>query len=113
MRVWRPLCKRLHIEGVPGKDRPKAQQSSPRPLDPALIELGPTPARRMVTIKDVAREANASAATVSRVLNGSGPASDATPRLSRDVAARMRYVPHSGARSRITRKTQTPGVPPP
>src|SRR6266566_2170402 len=110
MRVWRPLCKRLHIEGVPGKDRPKAQQSSPRPLDFALIELGPTPARRMVTIKDVAREANVSVATVSRVLNGSGPVSDETRRLIREVAGRMRYVPHSGARSLITSKTQTLGV---
>src|SRR5437660_644701 len=64
----------------------------------------------MVTIKDVAREAKVSVATVSRVLNGSGPVSDETRRLIREVAGRMRYVPHSGARSLITSKTQTLGV---
>jgi LacI family transcriptional regulator len=64
----------------------------------------------MVTIKDVAREANVSVATVSRVLNGSGPVSEKTRRLIREVAGRMRYVPHSGARSLITSKTQTLGV---
>ena len=64
----------------------------------------------MVTIKDVAREAKVSVATVSRVLNGSGPVSDETKRRIREVAGRMRYVPHSGARSLITAKTQTLGV---
>jgi LacI family transcriptional regulator len=64
----------------------------------------------MVTIKDVAREAKMSVATVSRVLNDSGPVSDETKRLIREVAGRMRYVPHSGARSLITSKTETLGV---
>jgi LacI family transcriptional regulator len=64
----------------------------------------------MVTIKDVAREAKVSVATVSRVLNSSGPVKEETRRLIREVAGRMRYVPHSGARSLITSKTQTLGV---
>ncbi len=64
----------------------------------------------MVTIKDVAREAKVSVATVSRVLNGSGPVSDDTRHRIREIAARMRYVPHSGARSLITSKTETLGV---
>ena len=64
----------------------------------------------MVTIKDVAREAKVSVATVSRVLNGSGPVSDETRLRIREVAGRMRYVPHSGARSLITSKTETLGV---
>jgi LacI family transcriptional regulator len=64
----------------------------------------------MVTIKDVAREARMSVATVSRVLNGSGPVSEDTRRLIHEVAGRMRYVPHSGARSLITSKTETLGV---
>ncbi len=64
----------------------------------------------MVTIKDVAREAKVSVATVSRVLNGSGPVSEDTRQLIHEVAGRMRYVPHSGARSLITSKTETLGV---
>lgn len=64
----------------------------------------------MVTIKDVAREANVSVATVSRVLNRSGPVSEDTRRRIHEVAGRMRYVPHNGARSLITSKTQTLGV---
>jgi LacI family transcriptional regulator, galactose operon repressor len=64
----------------------------------------------LVTIKDVAREAKVSVATVSRVLNDSGPVSDDTRRLIREIAGRMRYVPHSGARSLITSKTETLGV---
>jgi len=64
----------------------------------------------MVTIKDVAREAGVSVATVSRVLNGSGPVSVPTGDRIREVAGRLRYVPHGGARSLITRKTNTLGV---
>jgi len=64
----------------------------------------------MVTIKDVAREAKVSVATVSRVLNESGPVSEETRLLIREVAGRMHYVPHSGARSLITSKTETIGV---
>ena len=64
----------------------------------------------MVTIKDVAREAKVSVATVSRVLNGSGPVAEETRSIIREIAGRMRYVPHNGARSLITSKTHTLGV---
>ena len=64
----------------------------------------------MVTIRDVAREAQVSVATVSRVLNASGPVREETRRLIREVAGRLRYVPHGGARSLITRRTDTLGV---
>jgi LacI family transcriptional regulator len=64
----------------------------------------------MVTIKDVAREANVSVATVSRVLNGSGPVSEKTENRIREIAGRLRYVPHGGARSLITSRTDTLGV---
>jgi LacI family transcriptional regulator len=64
----------------------------------------------MITIKDVAREANVSVATVSRVFNGGGPVREETSRKIRDIAARLRYVPHGGARSLITSKTSTIGV---
>ena len=63
-----------------------------------------------VTIRDVAREAGVSVATVSRVLNDSGPVSEITRHRIREVATRMRYVPDSAARSLITRRSTTVGV---
>jgi len=63
-----------------------------------------------VTIRDVARHASVSVATVSRVLNGKGPANADTERRIREAARRLRYVPHGGARSLITRRTQSIGV---
>ena len=64
----------------------------------------------MVTIKDVARAAKVSVATVSRTLNGSGPVREETGRRVRDVVQRLKYVPHTGARSLITNRTDTLGV---
>src|SRR3954467_3392955 len=89
---------------------PPGQALAIRHLPPGTAAHTPLVVRRMVTIKDVAREANVSVATVSRVLNDSGPVSDETRRRIREVAGRMRYVPHSGARSLITSKTETLGV---
>lgn len=63
-----------------------------------------------VTIRDVARQAGVSVATVSRVLNASGPVSAATRERVEEVAEALRYVPHGGARSLITRRTSNLGV---
>jgi LacI family transcriptional regulator len=63
-----------------------------------------------VTIRDVARDAAVSVATVSRVLNAKGTAHPDTERRVRRAVRRLRYVPHGGARSLITRKTHTIGV---
>lgn len=63
-----------------------------------------------VTIRDVAREAGVSVATVSRVLNDSGPVREITRHRIREIATRMRYVPDSAARSLITRRSMTFGV---
>lgn len=63
-----------------------------------------------VTIKEVAREAGVSIATVSRVINDSGPVGDDTREKILDVARRLRYTPHGAARSLITSKTNTLGV---
>jgi LacI family transcriptional regulator len=62
------------------------------------------------TIKQVALEAGVSVATVSRVLNDKGPASEATKIRIRTVAERLRYVPHGAARSLITKRTNALGV---
>ena len=62
------------------------------------------------TIKDVARAAGVSVASVSRALNGHDSVTDATRQRILKVAGEMRYVPHAGARSLITRRTDTVGV---
>jgi LacI family transcriptional regulator len=54
--------------------------------------------------------ADVSVATVSRVLNDSGPVSDATRERIERVATRLRYSPNGAARSLITRRTHTIGV---
>ncbi|HEX7916592.1 LacI family DNA-binding transcriptional regulator [Rudaea sp.] len=63
-----------------------------------------------VTIRDVAREARVSVASVSRALNGSPAVTDETRQRIASIAARLRYVPHSAARSLITKRTQTVGA---
>ena len=63
-----------------------------------------------VTIRDVAREARVSVASVSRALNGHASVTEQTRKHIVGIAARLRYVPHSAARSLITRRTQTIGA---
>jgi LacI family transcriptional regulator len=63
-----------------------------------------------VTIKEVAREAGVSVATVSRVFNGKGPVQEETRQRILEVAGRLRYVPHAGARSLTTNRTGALGV---
>src|SRR5438034_4727631 len=64
----------------------------------------------MVTIKDVARAARVSVATVSRVHNNSGPVTEGTRRRVRTVATRLGYAPHAAARTLSTNRTSTVGV---
>ncbi|MHB1272415.1 MAG: LacI family DNA-binding transcriptional regulator [Rhodanobacter sp.] len=62
------------------------------------------------TIKDVAREAKVSVASVSRAMNGGSGVTAETSRRIHEVAARLRYVPHAAARMLITRRTNTIGA---
>ena len=64
----------------------------------------------MATIRDVAREAGVSIATVSRVFNDSSIVSESTIALVREVAARLNYWPNGVARSLITSRTHAFGV---
>ena len=68
------------------------------------------PRKRNVTIKDIAREAEVSIASVSRVLNNVGRVSDATRARILSIAERLRYVPHEGARSLIRKRSATVGM---
>lgn len=67
-------------------------------------------AKTAITIKDVAREANVSVATVSRALNGGHNVAEPVRALVVEVANRLRYIPHAAARSLSSRHTQTIGV---
>ena len=62
------------------------------------------------TIKDVARDAGVSVATVSRALNGAENVTPETRMRVQAVAQALRYTPSSAARSLITRRTHTVGV---
>ena len=64
----------------------------------------------MITIKDVAREAGVSVATVSRVYSGRDPVSEHTRIRVCAVGARLGYAPHGAAQSLITNRTSTIGV---
>ena len=64
----------------------------------------------MITIKDVARAAGVSVATVSRVQNRSALVKEATRLRVGEVATRLGYSPHGAARSLITSRTSTLGV---
>ena len=62
------------------------------------------------TIRDVARHADVSVASVSRVLNGTGVVNESTRQRILQAIDVLRYVPHSGARSLSTSRTDTVGV---
>jgi LacI family transcriptional regulator len=62
------------------------------------------------TIKDVARQAGVSIATVSRAYNGSPLVNETTARRVLEVAGRLDYWPNSAARSLSTCRTQVVGV---
>lgn len=63
-----------------------------------------------VTIKDVAKQANVSVATVSRALNGHENVAEAVRKRVLSVANELRYSPHHAARSLSSRRTHTIGV---
>ncbi|WP_102691034.1 catabolite control protein A [Rummeliibacillus pycnus] len=63
-----------------------------------------------VTIYDVAREANVSMATVSRVVNGNPNVKPTTRKKVLDVISRLEYRPNAVARGLASKKTTTVGV---
>ena len=62
------------------------------------------------TIRDVARLAQVSIASVSRTLNNLGSVAEGTRRKVEDAARQLGYVPHAGARSLSLAKTRAIGV---
>lgn len=64
----------------------------------------------MITIKDVAREAGVSIATVSRVFNNVGPVDQETQKRVRVIARKLKYVPNAAGRSLSTKRTDAIGL---
>ena len=83
-----------------------ASPSEPAPPPHAARNGGARPA----TIEDVARLANVSRQTVSRVLNAKGEISPATRARVEQVIAELDYRPNPMARSLITRTTYSLGL---
>ncbi|HUF00522.1 MAG TPA: LacI family DNA-binding transcriptional regulator [Anaerolineales bacterium] len=63
-----------------------------------------------VTIRDVARQAGVSVATVSRFINRNVPVSAAVGERLNQVMTELRYVPHAAARNLASRKTRVIGL---
>lgn len=62
------------------------------------------------TIADVAERAGVSIATVSRVINQTGPVAEETAAQVQAAIAELKYVPHAAARGLASRKTHTLGL---
>jgi LacI family transcriptional regulator len=63
-----------------------------------------------VTIRDVAKAAKVSVATVSRALNGHGNVTDEVRQRVALAASQLHYTPHAAARSLSSRRTHAIGV---
>jgi LacI family transcriptional regulator len=63
-----------------------------------------------VTIRDVARQASVSVATVSRYINQNAPVSPEVAERLDKVMTELRYVPHAAARHLASRKTRVVGL---
>jgi len=63
-----------------------------------------------VTIRDVARHAGVSVATISRYMNRNAPVSQEAGERISQVMMDLNYTPHAAARHLATRRTQTIGI---
>src|SRR5690554_6007317 len=61
------------------------------------------------TMRDIAKEANVSVATVSRLINDNGPVSEETRKKVQAVIDKYNYKPNDLARSLSTKKTKMIG----
>ena len=68
------------------------------------------PSSPSITIRDVARQAGVSVATVSRYINETAPVSEPVGNRIQEVLTRLRYVPHAAARQLATQKMMAIGL---
>lgn len=63
--------------------------------------------KQLITIKDVAKEAEVSVATVSRVLNNNGYVNEETRKKVEDAIKKLEYTPNAVARSLYKKQSRT------
>ena len=63
-----------------------------------------------LTIRDIAKQAGVSVATVSRVINGNGNVKPELKKRVSDVIAKTEFMPNISARTLKSKKSQTIGV---
>lgn len=68
------------------------------------------PASPSITIRDVARQAGVSVATVSRYINDTAPVSEPVAERIAAVLTKLKYVPHAAARQLATQKMMAIGL---
>jgi DNA-binding LacI/PurR family transcriptional regulator len=68
------------------------------------------PSSDSVTIRDVAKQAGVSVATVSRYINRNTPVSPKVAKRLDKVMAKLKYVPHAAARNLASQKTRVIGL---
>jgi DNA-binding LacI/PurR family transcriptional regulator len=78
--------------------------------DPAHGEDNQVSRRRRASSWDIAREANVSQSTVSRVLNNNPRISEATRKRVKEAMARLGYAPNAAARTLITGRSNLIGL---
>jgi LacI family transcriptional regulator len=63
-----------------------------------------------ITIREVAKQAGVSVATVSRYINRNAPVSDEVSGRLEQVMTELKYAPHAAARQLASRKTRVIGL---
>jgi LacI family transcriptional regulator len=75
-----------------------------------VTTTGPVPKAGRANVRDVARLAGVSTATVSRALNRPDEVDPGTRARVHDAVAKLRYLPHGAARSMRSRRTKMVGA---
>lgn len=65
---------------------------------------------KLITLADVAKEANVSTATVSRYLNNPEKVKKKTAKIIQEVVERLNYTPNIMARALVTKESKTIGI---
>jgi LacI family transcriptional regulator len=105
-------CNRFHVPQATVKKQPALaiSRATPKPIPKAISPGRAKVEGGVATIRDVAREAGVSVATISRVFNGTARVNEQTSERVRQVAERLAYWPNGAARSLITKHTHALGL---